>query len=52
MTQHAPENSDLSLPVNEPEGSRWAKAHHILLGFLLLSAVIWILSGFYQVKAD
>jgi len=35
-----------------PEGSRFGKAHHILLLFALEALVIWLLSGFYQVKSD
>jgi membrane protease subunit HflK len=34
------------------EGSRFAKAHHILLYFLGAVLLVWMLSGFYQVKAD
>jgi membrane protease subunit HflK len=48
--------SPLSLPVaapeSPPEGSRFAKAHHILLGFCLVALAVWLLSGFYQVKSD
>jgi membrane protease subunit HflK len=35
-----------------PEGSRFGKAHHILLIFALAVFVIWLLTGFYQVKSD
>src|SRR4051812_21131165 len=31
------------------QGSRFAKAHHILLYFILAVVAIWVLSGFYQV---
>jgi membrane protease subunit HflK len=44
---------DISLPVNEePEGARWGKAHHVLLGFFFFALLIWFLSGIYKVKAD
>src|SRR4051812_13162774 len=35
-----------------PEGAMFGKAHHILLLFALAALVIWLLSGFYQVKSD
>jgi membrane protease subunit HflK len=45
--------NDISLPVQPaPEGSRFGKAHHILLAFLGLAALIWLLSGIYQVNND
>jgi len=48
--------SDLSLPIADPpqapEGSRFAKAHHILLYFLGLALLVWLLSGVYQVRTD
>lgn len=34
------------------EGSRFAKAHNIMLLFVIGVLVVWILSGFYQVKAN
>jgi modulator of FtsH protease HflK len=52
MTQSHSHADDLSLPVTDSEGSRWGRAHHILLGFLVFALLIWLLSGFYQVKAD
>jgi len=36
----------------EPEGSRWAKAHHVLLYFLAGGAVVWLLTGIYRVDAN
>jgi membrane protease subunit HflK len=36
----------------EPEGTRFGKAHHVLMAFLGLVLLVWLLSGFYQVKAD
>jgi membrane protease subunit HflK len=32
-----------------PEGSNFAKAKHVLAGFLILSLIVWLLSGFYRV---
>jgi membrane protease subunit HflK len=47
------DRGDVGLAVlPEPEGSRWGKAHHVLLGFLGLAVAVWIGSGFYQVNAD
>jgi membrane protease subunit HflK len=49
----ASSSGDISLPVeNAPEGSRFGRAHHILLIFLGVAAVIWLLSGIYQVNND
>ena len=45
----------LSLPVlddAEPEGSRWGRAHHVLLAFLAAALVVWLLTGFYQIGAS
>ena len=43
-------------PPDEPtagvQGSRFARAHHILLYFIGAVAGIWLLSGFYQVGAN
>ncbi|MGN6370197.1 MAG: protease modulator HflK [Phycisphaerae bacterium] len=59
MTMSLPEapppapHEDLSLPVaEETTGSRWGKAHHILLIFVVCALIVWLLSGFYKVKAD
>jgi membrane protease subunit HflK len=55
MTLQSPIHEDVPLPVSteEPEeGSRWGKAHHILLTFFVLAIVAWLLSGFYTVNAD
>lgn len=34
------------------QGSRFARAHHILLYFLAAAAGVWLLTGFYQVRND
>lgn len=41
-----------NLPENPPdaEGSRFARAHHVLGAFTLLALIIWLLSGFYLVN--
>ncbi|HUO07096.1 MAG TPA: protease modulator HflK [Phycisphaerae bacterium] len=46
--------SDLALPVSVDTdgGSRWGKAHHVLLFFVAAATAVWLLSGFYKVKAD
>jgi|GEM_PF-1116421 len=47
--------ADINLPVaNEPGGfsGRWAKAHHILLYFVVATVVVWLSTGFYRVNAD
>jgi len=36
----------------EPEGSRWARAHHVLLFLAAAGVVIWVLTGFYTVSAN
>lgn len=36
----------------EPEGSRWGRAHHVLLAFLGVGVVIWLLTGFYQIQGS
>lgn len=51
MSEHH-HHHDMELPVVEAGGSKWGKAHHILLGFLILAVIVWIFSGFYQVRAD
>jgi membrane protease subunit HflK len=52
MTERDVEKSgDVGLTVL-PEGSRWGKAHHVLLVFLVVAVLVWIGSGFYQVNAD
>ncbi len=45
-------DADLESQPPQPEGSRFAKAHHILLLFLAAAIVIWLLSGIYTVKSD
>ncbi len=51
--QETQPREDLSLPVSDEEGgSRWGKAHHVLLIFAATAIVVWLLSGFYKVKAD
>ena len=54
MTEHdVNDQGDVGLPVlTDMEGSRWGKAHHVLLGFVILAVIVWIGSGFYQVTAD
>jgi len=41
-----------SAATPETTGSRFARAHHILLYFVGAAAVVWLLTGFYQVKVD
>ncbi|HVT80944.1 MAG TPA: SPFH domain-containing protein [Phycisphaerae bacterium] len=36
----------------QAQGSRFARAHHILLYFLAAVVAVWLLTGFYQVKSD
>ncbi len=53
MSEPIPTNNasgDTSLPILGGSGPSWAKAHHILLGFLALGLVVWLLSGFYKVN--
>jgi len=50
MTEETLETSPDGTPA--PEGSRFGKAHHILLSFVTAALVIWLLTGFYQVKSD
>ena len=38
--------------AREGAGSRFMRAHHVLLYFLGAVAAVWLLSGVYQVKAD
>ncbi len=40
--------------ASEPpaQGSRFARAHHILLYFLAGTLAIWLVSGFFQVRSD
>ncbi|MCL2648140.1 MAG: protease modulator HflK [Phycisphaerales bacterium] len=47
--QNLPPNMDAPPP---PEGSRFAKAHHILLGFLGLVLLAWLFSGIYKINTD
>ena len=39
-------------PEETPTGSRWGKAHHVLLLFLAAAVVVWLLSGIYQVNTS
>jgi len=41
---------DAGPPILGGSRASWAKAHHILLGFLALALVLWLLSGFYKVN--
>jgi membrane protease subunit HflK len=52
MTQFTPieEPAMLSLPVAEGKGSRFGKAHHILLVFAGVAVLVWLLSGIYKVN--
>jgi membrane protease subunit HflK len=50
MSETDPTTSETSGPA--PAGNRFARAHHMLLYFLGAAAAIWLLSGFYQVRAD
>jgi len=50
MSELETNTPDDDLP--EGEGSRFMRAHHILMYFLAAALVVWLLSGFYQVKAD
>ena len=51
--QETQPREDLSLPVSDDDGgSRWGKAHHVLLVFAACAIGVWLLSGFYKVKAD
>src|SRR5438046_343354 len=50
MTEPNTPPDDLAPPP--PEGSRFAKAHHILLFFTAFVLLVWLLSGIYQVKSD
>jgi membrane protease subunit HflK len=55
MSEHQHPPSDFNLPVLEdeaPEGSRFGKAHHILLAFAGLALIAWLLSGIYTVNAN
>jgi modulator of FtsH protease HflK len=50
-------SENTTLPADDaaappPEGSRFAKAHHVLLIFAGLVILVWLLSGIYQVNAD
>jgi membrane protease subunit HflK len=49
MHTHEPEPVDTATPP-EGEGSKFARAHHILLYFVAAVLVVWLLTGFYQVK--
>ncbi len=42
-------HEDVSLPLAE-EGSRFGKAHHILLAFAGAALLLWVLSGIYKVN--
>jgi modulator of FtsH protease HflK len=35
-----------------PAGGRFARAHHVLVYFMLAVVAVWLLSGFYQVKSN
>lgn len=51
MTTNPQENQPVPEPAEqEGSGSRWGRAHHVLFYFLGAAVVIWLLSGFYQVK--
>src|ERR1035437_2345778 len=50
MTEQLPQSPED--PAPPPEGSRFAKAHHVLLIFLALVLLGWLLSGYYQVNND
>ena len=53
QTQEPDQRDDPPLPVaDEDGGSRWGKAHHVLLVFAAAAIVVWLLSGIYKVKAD
>jgi modulator of FtsH protease HflK len=45
-----PPSGDDDAPALGGSPPEWAKAHIILLGFILLALVIWLLSGFYKVN--
>ncbi|MCL2639359.1 MAG: protease modulator HflK [Phycisphaerales bacterium] len=42
---------DIDTPP-EPEGSRFAKAHHLLLIFTGFVVFVWLLSGIYKINTD
>lgn len=44
------DNSAVPPVHQELEGTRWARAHHVLLGFLGVGFVIWILTGIYRIE--
>ena len=52
MTQFTPihEPHPQSLPVVQEKGSRFGKAHHVLLIFAGAALLVWLLSGFYKVN--
>jgi membrane protease subunit HflK len=50
MEEERAGGQDVHLPVAPEEGSRFGKAHHILLLFAGLALLVWILSGFYKVN--
>jgi membrane protease subunit HflK len=54
MSEHEHKHVPLPTVPDEPEGEgpKFGKAHNILLFFAAAAAVVWLLSGFYQVKAD
>lgn len=53
MSELSPQRAIFEGPATPPEeGSRFARAHHILLYFVAGSLAIWLLSGIYQVRTD
>ncbi len=53
MQEGPGQREDLPLPLTDDQGgSRWGKAHHVLLFFVAAAIAVWLLSGIYKVKAD